>query len=87
MCLLKTKDKAKWMFLLFIALTCFVIALTTHQVVFNLIAISLAIYIYKFGNPVLFKEYDERRKAKYEESIEVRNAARTAITSRKIFKK
>lgn len=54
---------------------------------FNLIAIGLAIIVYKYGNPVLFKEYDERRRKKYEDAMRVRQAAQTAITSKKLFKK
>ncbi|MDT2595424.1 hypothetical protein P7D52_02370 [Enterococcus dongliensis] len=86
---MKTKDKgkAKWIIILFIALACFITALVTSQVIFNLIAIFLAILVYKFGNPILFKEYDEKRKIKYEDAIKVREAARIAVSSRKIFKK
>jgi hypothetical protein len=59
----------------------------TQKLIFNAIAISLAICVYKYGNPILFKEYDERRKKRYEEALQVRDAAQTAITSRRIFKK
>ena len=59
----------------------------TQKLIFNAIAIGLAICVYKYGNPILFKEYDERRKKRYEEALQVRDAAQTAITSRRIFKK
>ncbi|HCM87675.1 MULTISPECIES: hypothetical protein [Enterococcus] len=81
------REKTKWLFLLFIAILCFVLAFSTQQLIFNFIAITLAVYIYKYGNPILFKEYDERRKNKYEEAMQVRKAAQTAISSKRIFKK
>ncbi|EOH74418.1 hypothetical protein [Enterococcus malodoratus] len=81
------REKTKWLFLLFIAILCFVLAFSTQQLIFNFIAIALAVYIYKYGNPILFKEYDERRKNKYEEAMQVRKAAQTAISSKRIFKK
>lgn len=79
--------KAKWLILLFMAILNFFLAFMTQQLIFNVVAIALAICIYKYGNPILFKEYDERKKKKYEEAMQVRNAAQTAITSKKIFKK
>lgn len=81
------REKTKWLFLLFIAILCFVLAFSTQQLIFNFIAIALAVYIYKYGNPILFKEYDERRKNKYEEAMQVRKAAQTTISSKRIFKK
>ncbi|OJG47859.1 hypothetical protein RV03_GL001565 [Enterococcus gallinarum] len=59
----------------------------TQKLIFNAIAISLAICVYKYGNPILFKEYEERRKKRYEEALQVRDAAQTVITSRRILKK
>lgn len=83
----ENKEKTKWLFVLFLAIISFILAFMTQQIIFNFIAIGLAICVYKYGNPVLFKEYDERRRKKYEEAMQVRQAAQTAITSKKIFKK
>jgi len=83
----ENKEKTKWLFVLFLAIISFILALMTQQIIFNFIAIGLAICVYKYGNPVIFKEYDERRRKKYEEAMQVRQAAQTAITSKKIFKK
>ncbi|MDT2598359.1 hypothetical protein P7D85_01155 [Enterococcus hulanensis] len=83
----ENKEKAKWLFVLFLAIISFILAFMTQQIIFNFIAIGLAICVYKYGNPVIFKEYDERRRKKYEEAMQVRQAAQTAITSKKIFKK
>lgn len=83
----KNKEKAKWLFLLFIAVACFGIALATNQILFNIIAIVLAVCIYHYGNPILFKEYDDRRNKKYQEAMKVRRAAQEALTSKRIFKK
>ncbi|MBX8936739.1 hypothetical protein [Enterococcus gilvus] len=83
----ENKEKTKWLFVLFLAIISFILAFMTQQIIFNFIAIGLAICVYKYGNPVLFKEYDEGRREKYEEAMQVRQAAQTAITSKKIFKK
>ncbi|MBO0410397.1 hypothetical protein P7E02_18490 [Enterococcus hulanensis] len=83
----ENKEKTKWLFVLFLAIISFILAFMTQQIIFNFIAIGLAICVYKYGNPVIFKEYDERRRKKYEEAMQVRQAAQTAITSKKIFKK
>ncbi|MGL9970473.1 hypothetical protein [Enterococcus sp. DIV1420a] len=83
----ENKEKTKWLFVLFLAIISFILAFMMQQIIFNFIAIGLAICVYKYGNPVLFKEYDERRRKKYEEAMQVRQAAQKAITSKKIFKK
>lgn len=83
----ENKEKMKWLFVLFLAIVSFILAFMTQQLIFNLITIGLAICVYKYGNPILFKEYDERRKKKYEAARQVRNAAQTAITSKRVFKK
>lgn len=83
----REQRKTKWFAVLFLAILSFILAFLTQQILFNLIAIGLAIIVYKYGNPVLFKEYDERRRKKYEDAMRVRQAAQTAITSKKLFKK
>lgn len=83
----ENKEETKWLLVLFLAIISFLLAFMTQQLIFNFIAIILAICVYKYGNPILFKEYDDRRKRKYKEAMEVRNAAQTAITSKRIFKK
>lgn len=83
----ENKEKTKWLLVLFLAIISFLLAFMTQQLIFNFIAIILAICVYKYGNSILFKEYDDRRKRKYKEAMEVRNAAQTAITSKRIFKK
>lgn len=83
----ENKEKTKWLFVLFLAIISFILSFMTQQIIFNFIAIGLAICVYKYGNPVIFKEYDERRRKKNEEAMQVRQAAQTAITSKKIFKK
>ena len=83
----ENKEKTKWLLILFLAIISFIVAFMTQQLVFNIVAIGLSICVYKYGNPILFKEYDARRKKKYEEAMRVRNAAQEAITSKKLFKK
>lgn len=81
------KGKLKWYLLLFIAVVLFLTAMATRQVWVNVIVIALAVYIYKYGNPILFKEYDEKRKKKIEESLVVREAAKEALNSGNLFRR
>lgn len=83
----KNKEKAKWTVLLFIAVTLFLIGLSTGLIYLNIGSIIIAFFIYKKGNAVLFKEYDERRKEKYEKAMVVREATKKAILTKKIFNK
>lgn len=73
----ENKEKTKWFAVLFLAILSFILAFLTQQILFNLIAIGLAIIVYKYGNPVLFKEYDERRRKK----IRGRDAGSTGRTN------
>lgn len=84
---MKDKEKVKWTVLLFIAILLFAISLFTGFVYINIITIPLALYVYKYGNPVLFKEYNEKQKEKREQSKIVREAMQETITSGKLFKK
>lgn len=78
-------EKAKWMGLLFVALGLFILALLTHNTFLNLIVIGLVVYIYKYGNPVLFKEYDAKRQAKYQHYQIVQKAASEATRNGLLF--
>lgn len=80
-------SKLKWLLLLFLAIALFILALFTGQTSLNLIVIGLAICIYKYGNPILFKEYDEKRKKQLEESRLVQEAVHETLQSKKLFKK
>ncbi|GAX47088.1 hypothetical protein RsY01_669 [Lactococcus reticulitermitis] len=81
------KMKLKWYLLLFVAISLFFAALVMQQMILNLIVIGLALYIYKYGQPILFKAYDERRKQKIEEVTTVRQAAQEVLNSGNLFKK
>lgn len=81
-----TQNKTNWLIILFMAVVNFIIALKTGHLIFNVIAITLAIYVYKFGYTTLFKEYDEKKKAKYQKAKIINEAAQTAIRTKKILK-
>mgnify|MGYP000481678461 CR=1 FL=1 len=81
------KGKVKWYLLLFIAVILFLTAMATQQLFLNVIVIGLAVYIYKYGNPILFKEYDEKRNMKLKESMVVREAAKEALNSGNLFRR
>lgn len=80
-------NKVKWMLLLFLAIGLFITALFTGQLILNGIVIILAIYIYKYGNPILFKEYDEKRRKQLAESRVVQEAVQETLQSKKMFRK
>jgi flagellar biosynthesis protein FliP len=83
----KNQTKLKWYLLLFLAVSLFLIAMATRQVALNLIVIGLAIYIYQYGNPVLFESYEAKRQKKLADSLVVRQAAQEVLESGKLLKK
>lgn len=83
----KMNQKGKWMTLLFLDSFLFILALSINIVPLYLLVMLLSLFIYKNGNAVLFKEYDDRKKQKYEEYKVVQNAAKEAIQTGKLLKK
>lgn len=81
------KNKFKWFVLLYIAISLFLIAMVTNQVVLNIITIVIAIYIYKGGQAILFKEYYDRRDKKLKESKVIRDAVKEKFSKGKLFRK
>lgn len=81
------KEKIKWLFFLSVATLSFMLALLTQKIIFNLVAIVVAVYIYKNGNPILFKEYDEKKRMQYKETQKIREAVKEIISSNRIVKK
>lgn len=81
------KEKVKWYLLLFLAVSLFLTAMATQQIGLNFVVIALALYIYKFGTPVLFGEYEAKRKQKIADSLVVREAAKEVLNSGELFKK
>ncbi|WP_300119419.1 hypothetical protein [uncultured Enterococcus sp.] len=80
-------EKLKWIFLLFISLLIFLVALYTRIYILNLVVILLALYIYKNGDAVMFKEYNERQRKKIEEGRVIREATKEIIQTRKFLNK
>ncbi|MFD1901202.1 hypothetical protein GQR36_16500 [Enterococcus termitis] len=54
-------QKGKWTLLLFVDILLFLLAITTTLTPIYFLVILLSFFIYKDGNAVLFKEYDERK--------------------------
>lgn len=80
-------QKTKWMMLLFLAILLFIGALSLNSMPMYFLVMFLSFLIYKNGNAVLFKEYDERKKQKYEEYKVVQQAAKETIRTGKLLKK
>lgn len=60
------EKKMKWNIILFLAIGLFGLGLFSGQVLFNILAIVLAFIIHRFGNPILFKDYYERKRKSQE---------------------
>ncbi len=73
--------------LLFLAILLFIGALSLNSMPMYFLVMFLSFFIYKNGNAVLFKEYDERKKQKYEEYKVVQQAAKETIRTGKLLKK
>ncbi|MCA5014335.1 MULTISPECIES: hypothetical protein [unclassified Enterococcus] len=80
-------EKGKWFTLLFVDILLFIIAMATNIIPIYFLVILLSFFIYKDGNAVLFKEYDERKKQKYEEYKLIQDAAKETIRTGKLLKK
>lgn len=80
-------QKGKWMLLLFTDILLFILALSINITPLYFLVMILSFYIYKNGNAVLFKEYDERKKQKYEEYKVVQDAAKEVIRTGNLLKK
>ncbi|MGX7245537.1 hypothetical protein ACWOC1_11915 [Enterococcus quebecensis] len=80
-------QKRTWTALLFLDIILFLLALSINIVPLYFLVIFLSFFIYKNGNAVLFKEYDERKKQKYEEYKVVQNAVKETIRKGNILKK
>lgn len=80
-------QKGKWMLLLFLDILLFICALSINILPLYFLVMLLSFFIYKNGNAVLFKEYDDRKKQKYEEYKVVQEAAKESIRTGKIIKK
>lgn len=80
-------QKGKWLVLLFVDILLFIVAMATNNTPLYFLVILLSFFIYRKGNPVLFKEYDDRKKQKYEEYKIVQEAAKETIHTGKLLKK
>lgn len=60
--------KIMWYVSLFIAMMFFTLSLTTSNPIYNILAIGIAIIIYKFGYEELFGEYNRKRRAQKEKA-------------------
>lgn len=80
-------EKIKWNVLLFIDILLFILALITEFYPMYFVVIVLSFFIYKEGNPILFKEFDAKRKEKYQQYKIVQEAANQAVKTKRLFKK
>ncbi|WP_161879767.1 hypothetical protein [Alkalibacterium sp. MB6] len=60
--------KSLWYVLLFSAMMFFTLSLVTSNTIYNILAIGIAIIIYKFGYEELFGEYNRKQKDRKEKA-------------------
>lgn len=78
-------NKLCWYIILFITIVLFISSLFFRNYLINGLVIVMSIIIYKYGNPVIFKEYDNKNKKRIEESVVVREAVKKTLASKKFF--
>lgn len=69
-------SKTLWYSLLFVALVLFLLGLNSGQYLYNFLAIIISFIVYKYGYSDLFREYDEKQRAKRETSEKIYHALR-----------
>ncbi|MDH6364841.1 hypothetical protein M2139_001835 [Enterococcus sp. PF1-24] len=84
---MKKGSQLQWYLFLFIAIGLFSINLFIGNMLINIGIIVLAIIIYQYGSPVLFKEYNARKQKQLAESRKIREAANEVLRSGKLLKK
>lgn len=84
---MRDSEKMKWYFVLLLAIGLFIANLSLQNLLVNIVIIILSVLLYRFGSPILFKEYNQRQKQKMNDSDEIRKAANQVLTSGKLFKK
>ncbi|EHE08776.1 hypothetical protein SPAR52_1897 [Streptococcus pneumoniae GA17971] len=77
-------SKTLWYSLLFVALVLFLLGLNSGQYLYNFLAIIISFIVYKYGYSDLFREYDEKQRAKRETSEKIYHALREGKRKRKI---
>lgn len=84
---MRDSEKIKWYLVLLFSIGLFIVNFSLQNGMLNILIIILALILYRYGNPILFKEYDQRQKQKLNESKEIRKAANQALTSGKLFRR
>ncbi|MTV89099.1 hypothetical protein [Streptococcus pneumoniae] len=69
-------SKTLWYSLLFVALVLFLLGLNSGQYLYNFLAIIISFIVYKYGYSDLFREYDEKQRAKRETYEKIYHALR-----------
>lgn len=80
-------EKIKWTVVLCGTLLLFLYGLFTQNIIINLLVIFFALVIYKYENHVLFREYDEKRKQKIEESMKIKEATKEILREKSFIKR
>ncbi|MGM0216826.1 hypothetical protein [Enterococcus sp. AZ109] len=85
--MMKRVSRLEWFGLLYAIILLFLLNLSLQVSFLNIVIIGIAVIIYKYGSPIMFKEYEEKRKKKLNDSQVIKDAAREVLASGKLFKK
>lgn len=85
--MMKRINRLGWFTILFFTIVLFVLNLSLQILSLNIIIIAISIVIYKNGSPIMFSEYEEKRKKKIEDSKVIREAANEVLKAGNLFKK
>lgn len=79
-------EKFKWTIALGLTFLCFLYGLFTQNILIQLLVMLSATLIYKNGNKILFKEQEEKRKRRIEESMKLKEATKEIIREKRFIK-
>lgn len=80
-------QKSSWLSLLFADILLFLLGITTNSFLCYGGVLLLSFYIYKNGDAILFKEYNERRQQKRQAYQVAQTAVKTTIQTGQLLKK
>lgn len=81
------KSKFFWYIVLFLAISLFGFSLMYQQPLINFIVIILALCIFKYGDDIIFAEFNKKRTEKKRKGMQLTEATRTIMQDGRLFKK
>lgn len=80
-------EKIKWIVVFCGIFLLFLYGFFIQNIIINLLVIFFVLVIYKYGNYVLFREYDEKRKQKIEELMKIKEVIKEILREKSFIKR